>query len=113
MTALLCGLPSVSGSRWEPARRTSSVELWTAPAAEVEAQIQEQRARGDRERPVRIGVTLDTELTPANSGSWTRDAAGGWTWRLAVRSTGARYLVLGAYLVLVGYETSMFWRLTH
>ena len=38
--------------------------------------------------PLRIGRPLATDLAPSSAGSWQARPAGGWLWRLRVRSEG-------------------------
>jgi len=72
------------------------VAHWSAPPVDVNQLLQEDEAnRERRDIPYRIGFPMDTDLSPANSGSWEVLPGGDSVWRLKVHSEGAIWVVLG------------------
>jgi hypothetical protein len=66
---------------------------WTAPRVDLDRLLAEDRARRhDPDAPHRTGVEIITDLSPANSGSWHREA-GRLVWQLVLRSEGALWLL--------------------
>ena len=60
-----------------------------APVDEAALRVEDARTRGQI-APQRVGVTQTLDLTPATRGTWTQSPGGASTWRLRVRSGGAR-----------------------
>ena len=60
-----------------------------APVDEAALRAEDAQTRGQI-APQRVGVAQMLDLTPATRGTWTQSAGGGATWRLRVRSGGAR-----------------------
>ena len=72
------------------------VEQWTSPPVDLDQVFAEDEAnRGRTDIPYRIGFPMETDLSPANSGSWEVLPNGDSVWRLKVRSEGAIWIVLG------------------
>lgn len=83
------------------------VSLWQSPAVDVAALRVEDAAHRDVPGvPLRIGFPMDTDLTPANSGTWEELPGGDSLWRLRVRTEGALWTVLGfdVFRLQVGAE---------
>jgi subtilisin-like proprotein convertase family protein len=69
---------------------------WTSPAVNVPQLLLEDEAnRGRDDIPYRIGLPMETDLSPGNSGTWETLADGGQVWRLQLRTDGALWTVLG------------------
>jgi uncharacterized repeat protein (TIGR01451 family) len=74
----------------------SMVDRWESPTVDVERLRLEDEANLDRrDIPYRIGFPMDTDLSPANSGSWEVLPSGDRVWRLKVSTQGALWTVLG------------------
>jgi len=71
------------------------VAIWTAPRIDVDRLLAEDEAdRADSRTPERIGTAIVTDLSPANSGTWSRES-GHLVWRIALHSEGALWLLPG------------------
>jgi lysyl endopeptidase len=84
-----------------------SVATWQSPAVDVEAlRVEDTANREVPGVPLRIGYPMDTDLTPASSGTWEELPGGDSLWRLRVRTEGALWTVLGfdVFRLQVGAE---------
>jgi len=73
-----------------------SVGTWIAPPVDSPALMAaEEVRRREGKRPRRVGFPMETDLSPANAGTWRERPGGGWSWGLRVRSEGALWTVLG------------------
>jgi hypothetical protein len=86
--------------RWS-ARRAGvasleSVERWTSPRVDVSRLLGEDARDRDRPGvPRRIGHPMQTDLSPANSGTWEELPGGDRLWRLQLSTRGALWTVVG------------------
>lgn len=96
-TALaLTVLPVAASVRPEAVDRIEGVAAWVAPPVDEERLRLEETQRDPRvAAPYRVGHPFRPDLRPESSGEWSSPEPGRHRWSLAVRSTGARWLVLG------------------
>lgn len=74
----------------------SQVDLQRLPLVnEAALRAQDEQLARNPLRPYRLGATLKTDLTAANSGTWEDLPVGGKIWRLRVRSTDALWVMVG------------------
>lgn len=64
-------------------------------APDVEPLIAEDMANASKDLPLRVGVSLDADITMQNAGTWTDLPMGARLWTLKVRVPGAKALTLG------------------
>ncbi len=64
-------------------------------APDVEPLIAEDLANTSKDLPMRVGVSLDADITMQNAGTWTDLPMGARLWTLKVRAPGAKALTLG------------------
>lgn len=64
-------------------------------APDVEPLIAEDLANASKDLPLRVGVSLDADITMQNAGTWTDLPMGARLWTLKVRVQGAKALTLG------------------
>ncbi len=62
---------------------------------DVEPLIAEDLANTSKDLPMRVGVSLDADITMQNAGTWTDLPMGARLWTLKVRVPGAKALTLG------------------
>ena len=62
---------------------------------DVEPLIAEDLANASKDLPLRVGVSLDADITMQNAGTWTDLPMGARLWTLKVRVPGAKALTLG------------------
>ena len=67
----------------------------TLKAPDVEPLIAEDLANTSKDLPMRVGVSLDADITMQNAGTWTELPMGARLWTLKVRVPGAKALTLG------------------
>ncbi len=96
---LLVTAPLQAGQRQLPpslaGRTSATLPPATMPAVDLEP-YREADALRDRlgVGPFRFAAPIETGLDPAHAGRWERLPDGSWSWRLAIRSTGATSLNL-------------------
>jgi len=64
-------------------------------APDVEPLIAEDLANTSKDLPMRVGVSLDADITMQNAGTWTDLPMGARLWTLKVKVPGAKALTLG------------------
>ena len=67
----------------------------TLKAPDVEPLIAEDLANTSKDLPMRVGVSLDADITMQNAGTWTELPMGARLWTLKVKVPGAKALTLG------------------
>jgi subtilisin-like proprotein convertase family protein len=74
----------------------SEVAEWKAPPINLQQlRLEDVANEGRTDIPYRVGLPMDTDITPANSGTWQDMPEGGQIWRLKVHTEGALWTVLG------------------
>jgi len=69
--------------------------MQTLPAVDVAALRAEDQERSDQVGPYRYGTTIETSLSPSESGTWEQLSSGRWLWRLRIESRDAVSLSVG------------------
>jgi hypothetical protein len=84
-----------AGALAAPTSAVADAPVWTAPAVDAERVRLDDEARMRAGGFERVGLPQRVDLAPRTSGRWTKLAGGDRAWRLAIRSPGALWTVLG------------------